>query len=64
MPLLRKESCPILLGLRRRLLAEVEPSSLFEKSDHRFDDLQIWHPLFPWPINKLSLTVFLGPLSP
>jgi hypothetical protein len=30
MPLLRKESCPILLGLYR-LLAEVEPSSLFEK---------------------------------
>jgi hypothetical protein len=62
MPLLRKESCPILLGLYR-LLAEVEPSGLFEKSDRRFDDLQIWHPLFPWPINKLSLTVFLGPPS-
>jgi hypothetical protein len=47
-----------------RLLAEVEPSSLFEKSDYRFDDLQIWYPLFPWPIHKLSLTVFLNPLSP
>jgi hypothetical protein len=43
MPLLRKESYPIVLGLYR-LLAEVEPSSLFEKSDRGFDDLQIWHP--------------------
>jgi hypothetical protein len=40
MPLLRKESCPILLGLYRRL-AEVEPSSLFEKLDRRFNDLYV-----------------------
>jgi hypothetical protein len=39
MPLLRKESCLILLGLYR-LLAEVEPSSLFEKFNRCFDDLK------------------------
>jgi hypothetical protein len=63
MPLLRKESYPILLGLYR-LLAEVEPSSLFEKLDRRFNDLQVWNPLFPWSIYNLSLTIFLDPPSP
>jgi hypothetical protein len=63
MPLLRKESYPILLGLYR-LLTEVEPSSLFEKLDRRFNDLQVWHPLIPRAIYELSLTIFLDPPSP
>jgi hypothetical protein len=46
-----------------RLLAVVEPSSLFEKLDRRSNDLQVWCPLIPRAVYELSPTVFLNPLS-
>jgi hypothetical protein len=59
----QKESYLISPGLNH-LSVVVKPSSLFEKSDRRFNDVQVGPSLLFQPVYQLSSTIFFFLYSP